>query len=414
MEKLIVMIMGQNCEKFIKMCLDSTEDADARIYCDGGSTDSTLDIVENRIGKKSIISNKYDQEDKKMNGKQRNFYLKYLKENYPDHWALCLDADEVVEDLSKIKEFINDPLGEGLFSVKMRHLIQDLAHEDATAETHYVLNRLFKINKADKYPEVEHPVLQGEVVGGTACTTIWHLAYIPNLWDIKKRYDSHMKKSQMHTPEYLASWYKAHLFGQYPTKQFNPVELPKVILDEFGLDKDELYFMNRGLETKHFIMAKQWHNFFDDDDKMFEVLEFGCGRAPYGYAFDMIDEECYMGIELSKYAVDNSLLRHDVLQGNVIDCYLETEVKLVIAFDLLEHLKYKDLDKAINNIINHSSKYILISVPVLGDPNLEADPTHIIKETKEWWIKQFTDKDLKLIKTPEHFLFKEQIMIFEK
>ena len=172
--------------------------------------------------------------------------------------------------------------------------------------------------------------------------------------------------------------------------------------------------MNRGLETKHFIMAKQWHNFFDDDDKMFEVLEFGCGRAPYGYAFDMIDEECYMGIELSKYAVDNSLLRHDVLQGNVIDCYLETEVKLVIAFDLLEHLKYKDLDKAINNIINHSSKYILISVPVLGDPNLEADPTHIIKETKEWWIKQFTDKDLKLIKTPEHFLFKEQIMIFEK
>ena len=45
MEKLVVVIMGQNCEKFIGMCLESVKESDAIVYCDGGSTDGTLDIV---------------------------------------------------------------------------------------------------------------------------------------------------------------------------------------------------------------------------------------------------------------------------------------------------------------------------------------------------------------------------------
>ena len=66
------------------------------------------------------------------------------------------------------------------------------------------------------------------------------------------------------------------------------------------------------------------------------------------------------------------------------------------------------------NRIKSGYKYILVSVPFKGTPNCDADPTHIIKEDKDWWIKQFTDKGLKLIKTPDHFLFKDQILIFEK
>jgi len=290
MGRLVVCIMGQNCEKFIGMCLESVKDADAIVYCDGGSTDETITKIASRGKGVSIIKNDYDQEDKEMNGKQRNFYLKYLKENYPNDWCLCLDADEVVEDLSKIKEFIQEA-EKGLYSVKMRHLIGDLAHEDATVPVHYVLNRLFKISDAGVYPEVEHPVLEHKLtleakkegklgaiahVSHTDCTTIWHLAYIPNMWDIKKRYDNHMKKSNIHTPEFLKGWYHAHLFGTYPKKEFNPVELPKTILDEFGVNKDELYFKNRGLELKHFIDAIHWKEFF----KCKTALEFGCGRGP--------------------------------------------------------------------------------------------------------------------------------------
>ena len=265
-QKLVVVIMGQNCEKFIGMSLESVKDADTIVYCDGGSTDNTLQIVNGELSgnnDNSIIENKYNQEDVAMNGKQRNFYLDYVKKNYKDYWCLVLDADEVVEDLSNIKEFIQtaEP---SLYSIKMRHLIQDLSHEDATVNTHFVLNRLFKIDKADIYPEVEHPVLQEKDCQplATECTTIWHLAYIPNLWDIKKRYENHLKKSNIHTTDYLKNWYYQHLFGDYPKKQFDPVELPEIILNEFGVDKSELYFQSRQLEHKHWIDVYHWKDHF--------------------------------------------------------------------------------------------------------------------------------------------------------
>ena len=41
--------MGQNCERFIDMCLESVQDADAIVYIDGGSTDRTLEIVKDKI-----------------------------------------------------------------------------------------------------------------------------------------------------------------------------------------------------------------------------------------------------------------------------------------------------------------------------------------------------------------------------
>jgi hypothetical protein len=275
-QKLVVVIMGQNCEKFLPMCLGSVGDADTIVFCDGGSIDTTLSKLDGRgyymdkyiTDKKkliewgrTVIENKYNQEDPMMNGKQRNFYLKYLKENYPNDWALCLDADEVVEDLDKIKEMIQQHPG-GLWSVKMRHFQEDLGHEDATQQTHYVLNRLFKISDADKYPEVEHPVLQGIVAGQTDCTTIWHLAHITHCFNIKNRYEKNMKHSNIHSPEFLDWWKDSHMFGTYPSKQVNPTEIPDIILNYFHIDKDKYYFANRGIEIKHFIDVIKYKEFF--------------------------------------------------------------------------------------------------------------------------------------------------------
>ena len=47
MNKLVVCIMGQNCERFIGMCLESVKEADGIVYCDGGSEDKTLKIIHN-------------------------------------------------------------------------------------------------------------------------------------------------------------------------------------------------------------------------------------------------------------------------------------------------------------------------------------------------------------------------------
>lgn len=413
--------MGQNCLKFIDMAYESVKESDVVVFCDGGSRDGTIEYLKDQgfewepiaTSNKKMIFQRYDQVDPKMNGRQRNYYLKYLKKKYPKHWCLVIDADEVVEDLSKIKDFINSNYAKGreyLYNVKMRHLIQDLAHEDATVPEHFVLHRLFRVNEADKYPEVEHPVLkpiEGVASMNNNCTTIWHLAYIPNLWEIKKRYDNHLTKSNMHTPEFLKNWYYSHIFGSYPKSQFNPVELPKAVLDKFGIDRDELYFASRRqIESKHYQDAIDWNDYF----KVNSMTLIGCGFGQRVKILNDIGVDA-MGIELSEYAVKNSC-SDGVKQGSIIDYEMNSEV--TIAYDVLEHINYEDLDKAIKNIIENTGKKILISVPFKGTPNCDADPTHIIKESRNWWIKQFTDKGLKLIKTPDHFLFKEQILIFKK
>jgi len=407
--RLVCVIMGQDCEKFLPMCLDSIKSADAIVYLDGGSKDKSKEIAR-KYGE--VIYNKYDQLSKKANGKQRNIYLNYIKEKYPDDWCLALDADEVVEDLNRVKEYIQT-MENGFYSIRMRHLIQDLAHEDSIEEIHHVYNRLFKISEAGEYPEVEHPVLQGNKETkcfSTNVTIIWHLSHITEVFNAKRKYDNHIRKSNIHTSEFLKKWYYWHIFGTYPKKQFNPLELPDVILNYFGVNKDELYFANRGLELKHFIDAIHWRDFF----KCKTAIEYGCGRGPRVYALNQIG--IYTdGVEISEFAVNNKL-HENICLGDILiregDYRLNND--LVIAYDVLEHLDYKNLNKAITNLIESTQKHILISVPVIGDPNLENDPTHKIRETRDWWIKQFTDKNLELIETPLHFLYRDQILIFKK
>ena len=447
--KLRVVIMGQDCENFIDMALESVKDADSIIYCDGGSKPQFWRYFDEKIFELGIkdkvekIHNAYDQNIKEMNGRQRNFYLTYLQNSYPDDWCLAIDADEVVADLSKVKKFIQIAPSTTYF-VHMRHFQQDLGHEDATKDNHYVANRLFKVSEADKYPEVEHSVLipkpitekqkefigwsdtptqshtgyiglvgreEQALVGSTACTTIWHLAYIPNLWDIKKRYECHKAKSEMHTPEFLKSWYRSHLFGSYPKRPIAAIDVPGVILRKFDIHPDEFYFQtHKELEVKHFIMAKQWLQYTNSKS----VLDLGCGLGMFGIAFEVAGVEKYQGMELSQWAVDNTkypMLK--IKQGDITEQQEFKDFDLVLANDVLEHLNYKDLDKTLELLKGYGDK-LLVSVPLLGDPNLDADPTHIIKEDGKWWMNKFKEAGWIQEATPEWFMFKEQIFIFNR
>lgn len=433
---LVVCIMGQNCEKFIGMALESVKDADALVYCDGGSTDKTGDIIADFIKNNKwvhFIQNRYDQEDIGMNGKQRNFYLNYLKENYPDDWALCLDADEVLDDegIQALKKFISTA-HPTVYNVHMRHFIGDLGHEDSTTDKHWVPRRLFKISEVESYPEVEHPVLVPKKMtslpsqrphtipfkddkeelywleGYCDVTTIYHLAYIPNIWEIKKRYDNHMKKSNMHTPQYLKQWYTQHLFGTYPREPLDISEIPSTILKTFNIEKDELYFRNRTLELKHFLDAIYWRDHF----KCKTALELGCGLGPRVWALNEVGVETY-GIELSQWATDHAYIKDKVIQGDITQELRLNTYDLVICYDVLEHIEEIHLNKVINNISKLTKRYVLVSVPVLGDPNLERDKTHRIKQSRNWWVEQFTQRGFKELEVPAHFLYRNQLMIFE-
>ena len=426
--------MGDTSTQFLDMCFSSILDADKIVFCWGMEDQPTkekyLEWKNKHPDKFDIIENKFDQKDIHMNGKQRNFYLQYLKEKYPKDWALCLDTDEVVDDsgIIKIKEFIetND---KGVYCVKMRHLIHYLNHEDSNQPIHWVLNRLFKISSAYGYQEVEHPILQpiadelkidysnGErqAYKTTDCATIWHLSYIPGLFKIRNQYLRQKVMSNIHSQEYLRQWAYSHYFGTYPKKAFNVEELATPILEYFGLSRDELYFQNRRqLELKHLVDAADWALTFKPN----KVLLCGDGMGQRTYALRRIGIDAE-GFDMSTYAVENSQfalntkekIRHWIqrIEEPIID--LQDTYDLVVAYDVLEHLTYQELEKALDNCHTWSTKLLLVSVPTIGDSNLEADKTHVIKETKEWWQNKIAEHGFKILSTPEHFLFQEQLIL---
>jgi 2-polyprenyl-3-methyl-5-hydroxy-6-metoxy-1,4-benzoquinol methylase len=402
--------MGPGKKHFAKICLESVKDADKILYW----TNKALDFqTENTIYRNlDIFFNGWDEQDPATNGKCRQRYLEYLKKNYPDDWCLVLDEDEILEEdgIKRIKQFINER-EPGLYNVKMRHFIGDLGHEDATRPVHVVPCRLFKISEAIKYPEHSHSVLEGELKGACLDTTIWHLGHLPveYLDYIKHRYKQHLKDSIIHTKQFLTQWYLNHLFGQYPVKQIDPTELPKIICDRYELDKDQFYFENRGLEVKHFIMTKQWKNYFQNKN----VLACGCGRGPYLCAWNAYDVEAF-GFDKSKFAVMNPINANTQMWIDDITKFETTQkFDLVTAIDILEHLEYEDLEKALIHIHKTTKKFVLFSIPFEGDPNLELDPTHIIKEGKEWWINRLS-RYFKIKDAPQDWLFHEQLLIGEK
>jgi glycosyltransferase involved in cell wall biosynthesis len=413
--KIVVIIMGADHERYLDMCLDSVKDADQIIYVDGGSKDNSVKLALDKDAK--VLQRHYNHKLKTGNSDERNFYLDHLKKNYKGWWCLVLDADEIVDDFSKIRKFMEcSAEDKNLYSIRMRHFIYNFRFEDATAETHYVGNRLFIIREGLKYPKGEHVILKDvrarenkTVYMRTNCTTIWHLAY-SRLFHILDRYKKNVKYSNVHDKGWLRRWYFSHLFGEYLVKEVNLLDLPRVLLDGFGISRDELYFRDRGVQLQHWQDAADWKRFFKPE----KVLEVGCGLGPRVHCMNAVGLDAW-GVELSKWAVENSLAPEAVARGDV--CKLNIPAgwyDLVVAYDVLEHLDYKDLEKAIDNLIRVSGRFILVSVPFLGDPNLLRDPTHKIKEDRDWWVKQFVEAGLREIKVPKHFLFKDQLLIFEK
>jgi len=412
--KLICVIMGGDHENFLEIAINSAKTADKIIYVDGGSTDNSVELAESKGVE--VLTYYYDHEDKDMNGKQRNRYLTYLKENHMNEWVLCIDADEVIDDLSKIREFLKYRMpmydDEVLYSVKMRHLMYNFSHEDSTKKDHMVQNRLFKVRKDLSYPLGEHVFLtcgnKDFKAGNTSCTTIWHLAYA-RMFHIRSRNRKNLRQSNVHSPLFLREWYFKHLFGSYPVSRFNPVELPQVLLQAFDIDKDELYFMDRQIEAKHGPMVKTWYDHFELTECDMVVC-LGCGRGPFVYYWEWLCN--VLGIELSKWAVDNSFSSW-VQQGDITDFdYVDGFAELITMIDVLEHLKPEDLDKTLDYWVG-KSEHILVSVPFIGDPNLSNDPTHLIHRSRAWWVKQFTSKGCKEVEVPMHFQYREQLMIFK-
>jgi len=412
-KKIVTVIIGQDCQDTIKMCLESVKDSDEIIYLDGGSTDNTIKIVEETNSNINYMQNNFDKSNPNAISIQRNFYLEYIKKYYQDYWCLVLDADEVLDDngITKLREFINEAPLHNIYSIKMRHLMYTLGLEDATKKFHFVPNRFFKVTDNLIYPDGEHCILNNIVSEGSIVSTqIWHLGYIGGVWDVKKRYDQQKLRANGHTEGFMDKWNKLHMLANYPVAKFNVEELPQTILSNFGLSKDEIYFENRNIENKHPILVRQWNDFFKPES----IADFGCGLGPYLFVWESIVKDC-KGFDISEYATKHKICSSEIRQFELgKESFANEQYDLVTAIDVLEHLKYENLSYALSTLNATTSKYILASIPFKGTPNCENDPTHIIKEDKDWWIKQFEGVGLKVIPTPDEFLFKEQLILLKK
>jgi hypothetical protein len=116
----------------------------------------------------------------------------------------------------------------------------------------------------------------------------------------------------------------------------------------------------------------------------------------------------YKGIEKSKYAAELSKTL-DIVKGDITKDIIEKGFDLTLCIDVLEHLKYEDLDKTLSAIRLCGDNF-LFSIPFEGDPNLEADQTHIIKEDKEWWINKLSQY-FNIQDAPKEWLFSNQLII---
>lgn len=253
--KLIACYIAQDEELWLPLSLKSILGVvDKVIIIDGGSTDKTLDkISEFNDERIEVHYVKFDKDAMGSDGKQRGEYLKILKEKYMYDWAFVIDCDEIVSDnFYNIRNIIRDAELSGIncCDIHMEHFIWNFGQVDASADKHFVLRRLFKVTPNLIYPEIEHSVLEG--IEGTIqkkgltesystqvaqCEnfTIFHCGYINGVTPIINKYHKHLKKSRMHSPEFLKQWRIGHLIGGYPTKHYHG-EYPKVLKEYFLLE----------------------------------------------------------------------------------------------------------------------------------------------------------------------------------
>jgi len=223
----------------------------------------------------------------------------------------------------------------------------------------------------------------------------------------KERYIDNIKKSDIHTKEFLDGWFFAHITGNYPKKIIQIETLPRILLEHFGFNKDMFYFSNRNIEVKNTVMVKQWADYF----KPKSVLDLGCGKGCYLYFWKWYCDTC-KGIELSQWAVDNAFC-NDIQQGDISEAKNYYYSDLITAIDVLEHLTNEQLDKTLKNMFDHGYRF-LFSIPYKGDPNLLADKTHKQFMTMQEWITKIESYGIKIKLPPQDWLYAHQLLIGEK
>mgnify|MGYP001563776742 CR=1 FL=1 len=173
---------------------------------------------------------------------------------------------------------------------------------------------------------------------------------------------------------------------------------------------DKNYFKDSKLERKHFFDMLLWENYFNPKN----ILLVGDGIGHRTYAGTVIG--------MNVVGCDFPEVVKQVPYKEITDRYFEGDIRsipcvgnsydLVAAYDVLEHLEnIEDVEKALKELYRVTNKYVLISVPDIDNPNLNADSTHHIKRSRGWWQYKIRQVHFEILETPANFIFKEQLIV---
>ena len=176
------------------------------------------------------------------------------------------------------------------------------------------------------------------------------------------------------------------------------------------------YFQKRGLENKHFWMANAWLHYFGHNASF---ICLGDGRMHHTFALDYYGADV-MGCDVSEWSVAHCSYENlkekifiaDISKDDLLSKTNGRTFNVVVAFDVLEHVNtIEGVKFALNQCYNLSNKFLLVSVPWIGNPCLEADVTHHIKKSREWWIWAIRSASFEIIETPVYFPYGNQIIL---
>ena len=243
-DSISVCMICLNDEDFIQLALRSVLTfADEVVIVDGGSTDKTLEKIDQLRDSRIVVFHKKWEGDF---GKQRNYALRHAT----GKWILQMDSDEVLCDSAarhfrkaarENRDFFGSPGMEcripvPAFHLRMEHFIRDFGHVDAMHKIHWCQVRFFKNTKELYYDQRIHEVVKGyrdrgHVMGLPEECVSYHLGYLRGIFSIVEKYKMNVVEDSFN-PGFLAEWKRHHLMGAYPTRKFDLKDLDSEILKE--------------------------------------------------------------------------------------------------------------------------------------------------------------------------------------
>lgn len=127
------------------------------------------------------------------------------------------------------------------------------------------------------------------------------------------------------------------------------------------------------------------------------VLDFGCAVGFCVAAFEELGYQDLIGYDISEWAVNWGNDHFDLKRPLTTDYESvrnAASISLMLSLDVFEHMQEQEIKKVLTELKPHN---LLVRIPLADEKGKfilkisENDPTHIIRWTKDKWLKFFVE-----------------------